>query len=55
MPKLTPYDPAEHPDEELVEMDPSVVLPEGAVLAPGVKVYLKVPKDETTEPEAGKP
>jgi hypothetical protein len=47
---LTPYDPAAHPDEELIEMDPSVVLPKGAVLAPGVKVYVRLPK-RSADPE----
>ena len=40
--RLEPYEP--DPDEELVEMDPDVVLPEGVTLMPGVKVYVSVPK-----------
>lgn len=41
--KLAVYDPAAHPGEELTEIDPAVALPEGTVLAPGVKVYLRSP------------
>lgn len=40
------------PDEELIEMDPSVVLPEGVTLMPGVKAYITVPKTPATRPRA---
>jgi hypothetical protein len=42
--KLVPYDPEDHPYEELVAIDPSVVLAEGGKLMPGVEVYIRTPK-----------